>query len=458
MSTIVSFYNLSDLTLTPSITCDQPLDSEYWVSDDSPIPPTLTQTRPLVMNRDKGITDGDTYSFTLAFPIGAATAGLVVKLLGSNLAPGSYMTQSIFYGTDNVVTWSSNDSQTITWPNGDAYYSLTATLVRRIGASFYDIILTLSTNAMDTGAVYPVGTQWFSPSALVGMTLTESGLVMTRTMFNERLWAPAMNPGTVASTAVYNNGTLTVFDASNNEQYSLVLTDSASTRAVLAQTPDLVPWFNSYTMPGGLSLPPIDWGAYVYVYGDSNGYQYSETSEYWKMMCQVLPCSIVLQWPGYATATVNVTLKGKPAVIQVWRGHCQRFLGDSSFPGGYGAEVGVYVPGDAGENEAAWRLRAAEDPTMSLILLSSSITWLPAPQLVDTVAFTMINPITGGTFISSQPEPTYWNCKWMEPDSYTQYCADQNGMVPSSPDQYVLEFTVNGQSFIWNLDGTITAT
>lgn len=456
MPTLVSFYNLSGLTLTPSITCDQPLEAEYWMSDDSPIPPSLTQTLPLSMNRDIGIKDGETYTFTFALPINGSTAGLVVKLLGSNAIQGSYMSQSIFYGSDNVVTWSSNDSKTITWQNGDAIYSLTAALVARFGATYSDIILTLSTNGLLAGAVYELGTQWFTPSALVGMTLTQSGLVMTRTMFNEVLWAPALSSGAVASTVTYENNTLTVLDASNTEQYSTPLSDQASDQALLAQNPDLVPYFQSYPRAGGLGLPPIAWESNVYVYGDSNGYQYDETSEQWKMMCQVLPCSLALRWPGYATASVNVTLKGRPAVIQVWRGHCQRVLGDASFPGGYGAEVGVYVAGDTAENQAALRLLAAADPALSLVLGSSTL-WLPAPHLVDTVAFTMLNPVTGEVFISSPAEPTYWNCKWMEPDSYTRYCADQNGRVPSSPDQYVLQFTVNGQSFSWNLDGTITA-
>jgi hypothetical protein len=51
---------------------------------------------------------------------------------------------------------------------------------------------------------------------------------------------------------------------------------------------------------------------------------------------------LALQWPGYATTSFDVTLKGQPAVIQPWKGWCPKFLGLADFPGGVGGEVGVY--------------------------------------------------------------------------------------------------------------------
>jgi hypothetical protein len=55
---------------------------------------------------------------------------------------------------------------------------------------------------------------------------------------------------------------------------------------------------------------------------DENGYSFDEASDAWKSLCENLPCSLSLHWPGYATTKFEVTLKGEPAVIQPWIGNC----------------------------------------------------------------------------------------------------------------------------------------
>ena len=75
---------------------------------------------------------------------------------------------------------------------------------------------------------------------------------------------------------------------------------------------------------------------------DDQGYEYVETSEDWKKACLPLPCFAAVWWPDYATKVVEDTIDGQPVVIQLWKGWCQKFLGDDDFPGGIGAEVGVY--------------------------------------------------------------------------------------------------------------------
>jgi hypothetical protein len=224
-------------------------------------------------------------------------------------------------------------------------------------------------------------------------------------------------------------------------------------------TPDLqVSTFEGNTnyYPSPLGLPAIDWSAFVFLYSQA-GYQFSETSEYWKMMCQLLPCCLLLQWPGYQTAKVDVVLNGQPAVIQVWRGHCQRFLGDSNFPGGYGAEVGVY-------NLDGWGSRSSDNipnsgglSQINSMMAGSDDIWYPAPQLVEYINFDMVNPNSNEVFFSSEAQNTYWNCKWMEPDSYELYKRNQNGNYPND-DIYILRFTVNNQQFIWPIDGDIQPT
>jgi hypothetical protein len=89
---------------------------------------------------------------------------------------------------------------------------------------------------------------------------------------------------------------------------------------------------------------------------DEQGYHYVETSDEWKQACLALPCFSLLAWPDYKTTTVEDVIDGEPVVIQLWKGWCQKFFGDDDFPGGIGAEVGIYhgssraqpVPGGAG--------------------------------------------------------------------------------------------------------------
>src|SRR5438045_145702 len=73
-----------------------------------------------------------------------------------------------------------------------------------------------------------------------------------------------------------------------------------------------------------------------------NGYKFDETSPEWKELCRVLPCFKQVAWPDYSTAIVEDTIDGKPVVLQLWKGWCQRFLGRDDFPGGIGGEVGIY--------------------------------------------------------------------------------------------------------------------
>jgi hypothetical protein len=184
-------------------------------------------------------------------------------------------------------------------------------------------------------------------------------------------------------------------------------------------------------------------------------------------MCLSLPCCMLLQWPDYATATFETTLNGQPAVIQTWKGYCERFLGDmANFPGGVGGEVGVYrrIPGMARNVDTSW----LPEPFKAIIDLALDLPdeqlWWPAPELADSIQFTLINPDNGNqTFFDAGPEDTYWMCKWMTDGSYDQYKTDQGlrvsylgpefpGNSPNTPFfsvSYQMNFTVNGQQFTW---------
>jgi hypothetical protein len=78
-----------------------------------------------------------------------------------------------------------------------------------------------------------------------------------------------------------------------------------------------------------------------------NGFDFDETSDEWKVMCQALPCFAALHWPDYSTKVVEDRINGQAVVIQLWKGFCPQFLNAANFPGGTGAEVGIYrrIPG-----------------------------------------------------------------------------------------------------------------
>ena len=186
-------------------------------------------------------------------------------------------------------------------------------------------------------------------------------------------------------------------------------------------------------------------------YSDTRGYRYDETSESWKQMCTAFPCFDALQWPGYATYSFNDTINGQPVVIQLWKGTCQKFLGMNQFPGGVGAEVGVYhrVPGRA----RPATLPFLPDPVANIFLkpitsIPDNQLWWAYPELNSQVSFKLINPITNQVYFETTTEKTYWLNKWMNDDSYSKYVKDQGaGRTPKSPLGYKLIFTINGKTY-----------
>src|SRR5664279_332899 len=176
-------------------------------------------------------------------------------------------------------------------------------------------------------------------------------------------------------------------------------------------------------------------------YNDTRGYKYVETSEWWKQSCSALPTFSEVWWPDYATAIIEDTVDGQPVVIQLWKGWCQKFLGRDDFPGGIGAEVGIYrrIPG---------RVPPATlphfPPKLSDFILGGvsrvggEHLWWPYPELGTEVTFDLVNPVTSEIFFDAGPEKTYWMNKWMDPESYEQYRVDQRGRLPLFSARYLL--------------------
>ena len=186
------------------------------------------------------------------------------------------------------------------------------------------------------------------------------------------------------------------------------------------------------------------------IHVDDGTSSYVETSESWKQMCSVLPCFLALQWPGYATTIVETQINGEDVVIQLWKGYCPKFLGHASFPGGVGAEVGVYrrIPG---------KLRPSSFPFLpgplaaivgsALSTLNDNDLWWPAPELNASIEMRMVNPVTGETFLSAGPETSYWLTRWMDEFDYLEYAFTHQAPALWDVTSYVLEYSINGQSF-----------
>jgi hypothetical protein len=166
----------------------------------------------------------------------------------------------------------------------------------------------------------------------------------------------------------------------------------------------------------------------VIEYSDARGHKFNETSNFWKTACQGLPCFSGLQWPDYRTIAFDDTIDGTPVVIQVWKGWCQKFLGLEQFPGGIGAEVGVYhrIPGRIRPTSFPFLPPQVTQPLLDLLsIIGDDDIWWPFPELNTSIEFTLTNPVTGNTFFSAGPEYTYWLNKWMDSDSYGNISASR---------------------------------
>lgn len=454
----ITMYNLSGTTLSVESSVTPSLDPSYWgpPAISAANAPYFQPTQVLQLSRDQGITRDDTWTFTVAFSVDSVSVRLQVTLLGTWTSPGSDMSYALSADGQETGVWSDNTPRTLQFiGQSGVAYSVCASFIARFSDA-YDILLTVAqTMMLGSPMVGPtqqllVGQSLHSANGLVSLVLQEDGLHIVRTVFNATLWQSPLPSGTVANAAVTQYGAdLDVQDANGIKLWGTdTNNDGAGVAIVLGTDSNLQILDIMGNSLYSTNLPSPDWGAYTYQYTDARGYSYDETSEYWKQLCQILPCSLALAWPGYETSAQKVTLQGQPAVIQLWRGHCERFFGDSNFPGGYGAEVGVYRILDG---KALPDLSGAPAFIATMLELVVSLTggeiWWPAPELVESLQFTLYNDADGGSvFFDTPAESTYWNCKWMTPDSYAQYKAS---VATPSDTGYRMEYTVNGVAYSW---------
>jgi hypothetical protein len=280
----------------------------------------------------------------------------------------------------------------------------------------------------------------------------DGNLVLYRTHFGKPLWASNTDGSPADRIMMQADGNFVSYSAAGNYIWDTGTNGNPGAWIVLQDDGNLVIYDNaSQPLWATNTLQNLLLPTYGYSEG---GYSFVEVSENWKQMCSILPCFDALQWPGYASIHLEENINGEPVVIQLWKGWCQKFLGLQSFPGGVGAEVGVYrrILGKIRPTALPFLPRALEVFFLNaLASLSDEEIWWPVPATFNTtITFNLINPITNQTFFSAGPENSYWLAKWMNDPSYIQYQADQGiGMAPThfGAVDYILEFTINGRQF-----------
>jgi hypothetical protein len=185
-----------------------------------------------------------------------------------------------------------------------------------------------------------------------------------------------------------------------------------------------------------------------------NGYEYDEVTEFWSIFCSNYPCGPwVIVPPVYSQATAHkVKIKGlsEPVIVQIWKGFCPRVLDfpadtisddylmyriyrdgrinhpqsfmrynlGENFPGGVGAEVGIYQ-----EN-------------------NSTAFWMPYVTDKVRIKFMLINPETKDTVVNAEELSSWWRTKWMTTESYESYSLKNGTMI--NPLDYELHYWLNG--------------
>lgn len=306
--------------------------------------------------------------------------------------------------------------------------------------------------------------QLTSGNGLVNLVMQGDGnLVVYRTLFGRALWASNTDNQGVTHTIMQGDGNFVAYTATGTAKWSTNTWNHPGARVVLQDDGNLVVYdVNGHALWASntvqdFSLPTIEYGA--------SGYTYDETSESWKKLCGSLPCFAALHWPDYDTKWFDAVINEQPVVIQLWKGYCPRFLGPlEHFPGGIGAEVGVYhrVPGKVAPTSLPTGLPPQWAAAyMAAVNVANVDLWWPFPELKTTIEFTLTNPVTNRTFFSAGPEgPTYWLTKWMEDGSYSKYQADQgrrwswlpswwpgNSNAPFWATGYLLDCKINGVSY-----------
>ena len=223
-----------------------------------------------------------------------------------------------------------------------------------------------------------------APNDLLRLALEQNGnIVLYRSHFGRALWSSGTAGTPVDRGKMQPDGKFAALSPQGVSYWSIGSGQDPGAGLTLQDDGNMV-LADKAGRPLWMSNTTQDFSSPTFMYTDEHGFTFVETSERWKDMCVNFPCFDLLQWPDYSSTHIDAEIDGEPVVIQVWKGWCQKFLGLQSFPGGVGAEVGVYrrVQGHQ-RNIALSSLPPALATIVSaaLVTLGDDALWWPAPDL-----------------------------------------------------------------------------
>ncbi len=273
------------------------------------------------------------------------------------------------------------------------------------------------------------------------------GSLAIRTSFHELRHEVRTAPANgVAYVLMQRDGNLVAYTEDRHRVWASQTAGQPGAFAVMSDSGDLV-IRSSTGQDLWTSAAAMDWRTVKTT--DARGYHFDGTSPGWDKACESLPCFENLAWPGYRTEVIERQVRGQDVVIQLWKGRCQRFLGLDDFPGGIGAEVGVYKRRD---NVPLPRRLDLGNPFLNAWMLANlrfragDDVWWAAPEMEAKIVFEFINPITGEVIFGAEKENTYWLNKWMYPEDYGRYgeAAGRNNM-PQSSSHCLMRYSIDDE-------------
>ncbi|MEK7866718.1 MAG: hypothetical protein AAB434_08535 [Planctomycetota bacterium] len=181
-----------------------------------------------------------------------------------------------------------------------------------------------------------------------------------------------------------------------------------------------------------------------------DGYDFDEVSEVWTAFCSDFACGSWVSFPGYTEAhryDVEIPGIGK-VIVQLWKGKCPRFSDmvdtdrlkkyhfGGKYPGGVGAEVGVYRPKGNG----------------SMIDAAGQDQWVPVVDPKLRISFRLVNPKDGKVLVEAEEKNTWWRTKWITMESFESY--KKSSATPENLLEYELHYTINGvEQPVWKYSG-----
>ncbi|MBE0612721.1 MAG: twin-arginine translocation signal domain-containing protein [Burkholderiales bacterium] len=188
----------------------------------------------------------------------------------------------------------------------------------------------------------------------------------------------------------------------------------------------------------------------------------------WARECTALPCFRGVAFPQYAEQIILAELSGPgtkytgkkyPIIIHIWKGLCPNFMGNLSFPGGYGVEIGIYRWLSREQVAARYNERHLAKDTMwtprSLNVAAQlprpgaglDERWYPAPELKAKIEFQLLDPENSdGVVIDSEerrkyirnnsphvttrpyqdPSDFFWCTDWLTRESYERWAKSRD--------------------------------